>query len=95
VRSIVEALQATQGSTRRVIVCGGGVHNSALMQRLAALLPGAKVESSAVHGIDPDAVEAAGFAWLAWQSIEGRPGNRPEVTGAAGPRVLGVRLPGH
>ncbi len=33
-------------------------------------------------------------AWLAWQTLEGRPGNRPEVTGAAGPRVLGVIVPG-
>lgn len=94
VRSIVEALHAAQPDTRRVIACGGGVHNSTLMGRLGALLPGVTMESSAAHGIDPDAVEAAGFAWLAWQSIEGRPGNRPEVTGAKGPRVLGVQVPG-
>lgn len=93
-RSIVDALLATQRDTRRLIACGGGVHNAMLMGRLAALLPGVVVESSAAHGIDPDAVEAAGFAWLAWQSIEGRPGNRPEVTGARGPRVLGVQVPG-
>lgn len=93
-RSIVEALRATQPTTARVIACGGGVHNTALMARLAALLPDTIVESSAVHGIDPDAVEAAGFAWLAWQTLDGRPGNRPEVTGAAGPRVLGVIVPG-
>ena len=94
-RSIVDALRATQPDTARLIACGGGVHNAALMARLAALLPGVAVESSAAHGIDPDAVEAAGFAWLAWQTLEGRPGNRPEVTGAAGPRVLGVIVPGH
>lgn len=94
-RSIVDALRATQPDTTRLIACGGGVHNALLMARLAALLPGVAVESSAAHGIDPDAVEAAGFAWLAWQTLEGRPGNRPEVTGAAGPRVLGVIVPGH
>ncbi|GAB3739445.1 anhydro-N-acetylmuramic acid kinase [Silanimonas algicola] len=93
-RSIVDALHSTQAETTRLIACGGGVHNTALMARLAALLPGVVVESSAEHGIDPDAVEAAGFAWLAWQTLEGRPGNRPEVTGAAGPRVLGVIVPG-
>lgn len=93
-RSIVEALRATQPATTRLIACGGGVHNAGLMGRLAALLPGVGVESSAVHGIDPDAVEAAGFAWLAWQTLEGRPGNRAEVTGASGPRVLGVMVPG-
>lgn len=93
-RSIVDALRATQANTRRLIACGGGVHNAALMARLAALLPGVEVESSAAHGLDPDAVEAAGFAWLAWQTLEGRPGNRPEVTGAVGPRVLGAIIPG-
>jgi anhydro-N-acetylmuramic acid kinase len=93
-RSIVDALRATQLDTQRLIACGGGVHNAMLMSRLAALLPGVAVESTAAHGIDPDAVEAAGFAWLAWQTVEGRPGNRPEVTGAAGPRVLGVVVPG-
>jgi anhydro-N-acetylmuramic acid kinase len=93
-RSIVDALRATQPDTTRLIACGGGVHNALLMARLAALLPGVAVQSSAEHGIDPDAVEAAGFAWLAWQTLEGRPGNRPEVTGAAGPRVLGVIVPG-
>lgn len=92
-RSIAEALRATQPATRRLIACGGGVHNTALMARLAALLPDVAVESSAAHGLDPDAVEAAGFAWLAWQTLEGRPGNRPEVTGAAGPRVLGAIIP--
>ena len=93
-RSIVDALRATQPDTTRLIACGGGVHNALLMARIAALLPGVAVQSSAEHGIDPDAVEAAGFAWLAWQTLEGRPGNRPEVTGAAGPRVLGVIVPG-
>ncbi len=93
-RSIVDALRTSQPATSRLITCGGGVHNIALMARIAALLPGVVVESTAQHGIDPDAVEAAGFAWLAWQTIEGRAGNRPEVTGAVGPRVLGVTVPG-
>ena len=93
-RSIVDALRATQAETQRLIACGGGVHNTALMTRIAELLPGVEVESSAAHGLDPDAVEAAGFAWLAWQTLDGLPGNRPEVTGAAGPRVLGAIIPG-
>jgi len=92
--SIVDALRATQPATTRVIACGGGVHNALLMARIAARLPGVMVESSLAHGIDPDAVEAAGFAWLASQTLAGRAGNRPEVTGAVGPRVLGVMVPG-
>lgn len=93
-RSIGAALRASQPDTRRLLVCGGGVHNQALMARLAALLPELRVESTAAHGLDPDAMEAAGFAWLARQTLAGLPGNRPEVTGAAGWRVLGAIIPG-
>jgi anhydro-N-acetylmuramic acid kinase len=77
----------------RVIVCGGGTENGALMRRLAALLDPAQVESSAAHGLDPSLVEAAAFAWLAERTISGAPGNLSEVTGARGPRVLGAIYP--
>ena len=92
-RSIAASLHATQPATARVIACGGGVHNRALMAALAAALPGCVVESSAAHGIDPDAVEAIGFAWLAHATLHGRPGNLPSVSGAKGPRVLGGIYP--
>lgn len=87
--TVVNALRAQQPDTRRVIACGGGVHNPVLMAALASVLPGCIVESSAAHGLDPDHVEAMGFAWLARQTVLGRPGNLPSVTGASGPRVLG------
>lgn len=88
-RSIADALRITQPGTARVIACGGGVHNRALMAALAAALPACTVESSAAHGLDPDMVEAMGFAWLAHATLHGRPGNLPSVSGAQGPRVLG------
>lgn len=91
--SIAAALRATQPDTQRLLVCGGGVHNPVLMRRIAAHLSGLVVESSAVQGVDPDLVEAMGFAWLAREALAGRPGNLPEVTGARGPRVLGVLYP--
>lgn len=77
----------------RLIVCGGGAFNAHLLQRLAALLPGVAVESSAAHGLPPQQVEAAAFAWLAWRMLARAPGNLPSVTGAAGPRVLGALYP--
>lgn len=91
--TVADALRGTQPATSRLMVCGGGVHNPILMARLAARLPGMRVESTAAHGLDPDFVEAMAFAWLARETIEGRPGNRPEVTGARGPRVLGAIHP--
>ena len=41
-------------------------------------------------GLDPDYVEATGFAWLARARIAMTPGNLPAVTGARGSRVLGA-----
>ncbi len=92
-RTIAAALHANQPDTTRVMVCGGGVHNPALMARIAANLPGMTVESTAAHGLDPDFVEAMGFAWLARETLAGRPGNLPSVTGARGLRVLGAVHP--
>ncbi|MEO5963449.1 MAG: anhydro-N-acetylmuramic acid kinase, partial [Thermomonas sp.] len=93
VQTIIAALRTTQPDTQRVIACGGGVHNRVLMDSLADALPGVVVESSAAHGLDPDFVEAMAFAWLARESLAGRPGNLPAVTGAAGLRVLGAIYP--
>ncbi len=91
--TVADALRATQPHTRRVLVCGGGVHNAVLMARIAAWLPEVIVESTAAHGLDPDYVEAMGFAWLARETLAGRPGNLPSVTGARGSRVLGAVYP--
>ena len=93
VRTVADALRASQPETRRLIACGGGVHNPALMVALANAMPGIHVESSAAHGLDPDSVEAMAFAWLARETLANRPGNLPAVTGAAGPRVLGGIYP--
>ena len=71
----------------------GGVHNPRLMAALAERLPDVAVETTADHGVDPDYVEAIGFAWLARQTLLGLPGNLPAVTGADGPRVLGCVHP--
>lgn len=92
-RTVAAALQATQSQTTRLLVCGGGVHNPRLLQRIEALLPGCVLESTAAHGLDPDFVEAMAFAWLARETLAGRPGNLPAVTGAYGLRVLGSIYP--
>lgn len=92
-RTVADALLAAQPGTRRVIACGGGVHNPELMRMLAEAMPGITVETTREHGLDPDHIEAMGFAWLARQTVLGLPGNLPSVTGAAGPRVLGGIYP--
>ncbi len=92
-RSISEAFARHAAGARRVIACGGGARNGALMRRLSALLTPAAVEGSDRHGIAPGLVEATAFAWLAQQALEGKAGNLPAVTGARGERVLGTIYP--
>ncbi|MDZ7661242.1 anhydro-N-acetylmuramic acid kinase [Thiohalophilus sp.] len=93
-RSIAEALQATLESVEEVLICGGGIHNRTLYQRLEELLTPARLTSTAEAGLDPDWVEAAAFAWLARETLSGQPGNLPSVTGASHPVVLGGIYPG-
>ena len=93
-RTVARAISETAPETERVLVCGGGARNPVLMSALREQLGPATVESTAAHGIDPDFVEACAFAWLARQTLSGRPGNLTEVTGASRPAVLGAIFPG-
>ncbi len=88
-QSIAAAIQRYAPHAQRVLACGGGVHNVALMRQLADRLPGRHVASTQTLGLDPDWVEAQAFAWLAKQTLETRPGNLPSVTGARSAVVLG------
>ncbi|GMV29987.1 MAG: anhydro-N-acetylmuramic acid kinase [Rhodanobacteraceae bacterium] len=89
-KSIAAAIRRDAPLASEILVCGGGVHNAELMRVLGGELAPLPVVSTATHGIDPDYVEAMAFAWLARQRLLGLPGNRAEVTGARGPRVLGA-----
>lgn len=77
-----------------VYVCGGGAANTDLMRRLYQRIAPASLGTTAELGCDPAWVEAAAFAWLAWRTLEGLPGNLPAVTGARSERVLGAIYPG-
>ncbi len=89
-RTIAGAIEdhAPQGGP--VLVCGGGVHNRELMARLRRLLAPRHLESTAARGIDPDFVEALGFAWLAARRMGGERVDTHPVTGARHPVVLGA-----
>lgn len=87
--SISRDIQALQQRPATVYACGGGVHNRVLMSALENKLDGIRLATTAELGLDPDWVEAAAFAWLAQETLAGRPGNVPAVTGANKPVVLG------
>ena len=81
------------GGCERLLVCGGGSRNPLLMARLSALLPGTEVTTTDEAGISGDDMEALAFAWLAWRTLAGLPGNLPSVTGASQASVLGTIYP--
>ncbi len=94
-RSIAEGIRRAAAQTVSAVwVAGGGVHNAHLLERLRCAMDGARVESLAELGVDPDAREALSFAVLANETIMGRVGNVPAATGAHRAVVLGkIALP--
>jgi anhydro-N-acetylmuramic acid kinase len=80
------------GRTRiaTVFVAGGGALNPTLLRMMQERLPsGILVTTSAAAGVPDQAREAIAFAVIGHESLMGRPGNMPAVTGARGPVVLG------
>jgi anhydro-N-acetylmuramic acid kinase len=92
-QSICDALSKC-GEVNEVYLCGGGAHNSLLVDSLRANIHAASraslLSTTKDLSIDVDWVEAVAFAWLAKQTLENKPGNLPAVTGAKGLRVLGA-----
>lgn len=101
-RTLVELTACTAADAIRregferaqILVCGGGTHNRFLLERLRHQLPKGSVVSTAAHNLDPDWIEAMAFAWLARQTLAGRSGNLPSVTGARRAVPLGAIYPG-
>lgn len=92
-RSIVKALDFLPAKADEIYICGGGSHNRHLLGRLHAQAPNIRITTTAELGLDPEWVEAAAFAWLAYRTLTGEPGNLPSVTGASHPVILGGIYP--
>lgn len=90
IETIARAIEQHAVSADELFVCGGGAYNPVLMRGLAERLPTMPVQSTEVLGLAPGWVEGVAFAWLAKQTLEGKPGNLPEATGATRPVVLGA-----
>jgi anhydro-N-acetylmuramic acid kinase len=75
------------------IICGGGVHNAALLQQLQSLCSEQNATLTDMHslGYDADAIEAMAFAWLAYCYDAQIPANSPAVTGAKKSVILGAK----
>ncbi|AJI93782.1 hypothetical protein BD65_427 [Yersinia ruckeri] len=90
--TIAEQVQLA-GGCERLLVCGGGARNPLLMARMSAMLPGTEVSTTDSFGVSGDDMEALAFAWLAFRTLSGLPGNLPSVTGACCETVLGAVYP--
>lgn len=92
-RSVADAVARFAPKARELLVCGGGALNPDLMKRLTRALPRHHVASTADAGVPPEAVEAVGFAWLARETLAGRPVDLRRVTGSRHPVRLGGIYP--
>ncbi|MDQ1266082.1 MAG: Anhydro-N-acetylmuramic acid kinase [Bacteroidota bacterium] len=88
--SICENIRLFMNEKSKVIVSGGGRHNIFLMEIIQSYLPDSLIIGSDELGMNPDAKEAIFFAYLAYRTLGGLPGNMPSVTGAGKSCLLGV-----
>jgi len=88
-RGVALGIASLATRTPDVFVCGGGAHNSFILERLSRYLQNCHVRTTDAAGIDPDWVEATAFAWLAWRNLSGLSGNLPSVTNAKNYTTLG------
>lgn len=75
----------------RIIACGGGRHNPALMDALARALP-CPVLSAEEADWRGDSIEAEAFAYLAARTARGLPISWPGTTGVPEPMIGGILL---
>lgn len=91
--SAAQSIIQNSSAPSNIYVCGGGAHNAFLMERIQAHTGAFEVTTTQELGIDPDWVEAAAFAWLAYARITGQRFDLGSMTGSDGEVPLGVIYP--
>jgi anhydro-N-acetylmuramic acid kinase len=89
-QTISQAIRIHCAGAKEIYLCGGGAHNQTLRNRLATLLSDCSIQTTSSLDIDGDYMEAIAFAWMAQQTLHGKPANLPLVTGAKHRCVLGA-----
>ncbi len=72
-----------------LLVCGGGVKNVFLMQRLSEELQETEVSSTDAYGTNSEFMEAMAFSWLAHKRVNNEMVNLKDATGAGRNAILG------
>jgi anhydro-N-acetylmuramic acid kinase len=93
VECIAAAVTGNDPRPEEILLCGGGASNVFLVEMLSTRLSPTTVRTTDSLGFPSQWVEAAAFAWLAQQTLAGRPGNLPDVTGARHAAILGAIHP--
>lgn len=88
--SIASEVKQQLPKSARIYLCGGGVENKFLIERLQERLPDYDINDTGALGIHPQQIEAAAFAWLAHRTISRLHGNLPSVTGSKKLKILGA-----
>ena len=88
--SIRKCIRQYGQAVEKIIVCGGGRHNPAIMLALQEQGFGQVVSAEQV-GWNGDDLEAQAFAYLAVRSVQGQPLSYPKTTGATSP-ICGGKL---
>ena len=87
--TISNAIKKFCSNVDEIYICGGGTKNKFLMERLEEIT-GININTTEKLNIPSQQVEAVAFAWLAKKCIQKQYNNSPTITGASGPRILGV-----
>lgn len=95
VQGVKDSIRFLPAAPQAWLVCGGGARNAHLMHRLAELLAPARVGTTESAGMPSQAVEAACFAMLAFETLRGANNALAEVTGASHASCGGCITPGN
>lgn len=87
--SIAKAIEKVVPKDLAIYLCGGGIHNKALLVQLNTLCHNPITTTEAL-GIHPDYLEAAAFAFFAKQTLNHKPSNLTRITGANNSCILGA-----
>lgn len=87
--TIAAQLVKLPNEIKTVFCCGGGTHNSFLLELLATACPNHNIVTTQALGIDPDWIEAAAFAWFAQQTLDKKIVDLGCATSATQATILG------
>lgn len=89
--SISHALSLLPSKVNELILCGGGSQNDLLVSHIRSIMQnGETVRNIEDFGINSQAVEAEGFAYIAARTLNGIASSFPKTTGAKKETIAGV-----